>query len=91
MSENLTEYQIKQLFDELHDLRTAMTKGFDELKTLLDTRLETRDRSLKDHETRLQALEKALVRQESMNRILTGIGTTALGAAVTILVRAWLA
>jgi len=89
--ETLTEYKIQKLFEELHELRTAMTQGFDDLKKMLDVRLEQRDRTLKNHEDRLQALEKQHVRQDTMNRVLTLIGSTALAAAITVLVRAWLA
>lgn len=86
--DNLTEYKFKQLFDGIAELRDAMKDGFDEIKRLLDTRLESRDATLADHEKRIQRQERKLERQAVINAILASFG----GAGLTVAVGAvlWL-
>lgn len=85
--DKLTDYQINQLFKSLAELRTAMKDGFDEIKRLLDDRLDSRDKVLNDHEKRLQKLERTGSRQVLVNAILGLIGGSALTAIISTFVR----
>lgn len=83
--DSLTDYQITQLFDGLTKLESRMTKGFEDLHTLIDSRLKGRDERHDRAETRLDELERWRARQEGHLTILSVLfGALAVAAMGTL-------
>lgn len=83
----VTHYRIEHLYEAFERLEKQMREGFGELKRLLDERLESRDRTLLDHEKRLQEMERRLAQQKTVNGILTALGGTTMTAVLAYMLR----
>lgn len=83
----VTHYRIEHLYEAFERLEKQMREGFGELKRLLDERLESRDRTLLDHEKRIQDMERRLAQQMTINGILTGLGGSAMAAVLAFMLR----
>lgn len=62
-----------------------MKDGFADLRAVLDSRLESRDRQLEDHEKRIRTLEGRTDRQQVVNAVLAALGGAALAMVARLL------
>lgn len=76
--DDLTEYKFQQLFQGLERLGAEMRDGFAEIKRLLDSRLESRDKDIKEIDDRVSNLENwrniREGRDQVLGRILLWVG-----------------
>lgn len=83
---SVQRYQINNLFEQMARMRQDMKEGFADLRGVLDSRLESRDRQLEDHESRIRVLEGRTDRQQVVNAVLAAVGGAALALVARVLV-----
>jgi len=64
---SVQRYQINNLFEEVARMRLDIKEGFGDMRVVLDSRLEARDRQLTEHEGRLRDLEGIAVRTKMVH------------------------
>lgn len=79
--DDLTQYKFRQLFDGLSRLETTMQDGFAEIKRLLDARLESRDKDIRDLDDRVTHLEQWRARIQGQLVIIGAAGGVVLTLA----------
>ena len=85
--DTVTNYRFEHLYEAFERLEQQMREGFSELKRLLDERLESRDRLLKEHDARIRDMERRLAQQATINSILTALGGTSMTAVIAYILR----
>ena len=59
---SVQRYQINNLFEQIARMRDDIKEGFADMRLMLDSRLESRDKQLSEHEGRIRDLEGLGVR-----------------------------